>query len=121
MFWVPADLILFLLFLSGCNRDQQAEISQTAASGGDSSDELPEKTRLSRIEPEEKEDVPDISSPAASAGTGSAGKGRSTPECYGLQPVGSQQKKVKGSRCKPQSLPFARCRSGINSCRLGVE
>lgn len=120
--WVLAGLILFLLFLTGCARDQQqteiSRISPTAAHDGDRSDERPGKTRLSRIEPE-KEDALDTSSPVASAGTGSAGKGRSTPGCYDLQPAGSQQKKVKSRRCEPQSLPFARCRSGINSCRLG--
>jgi hypothetical protein len=31
----------------------------------------------------------------------------------------SQKKKKKGGRCEPQSLPFARCRSGINSCCIG--
>jgi hypothetical protein len=121
--WVLAAFILFLLFLSGCAQDlQQAEsssrISQKPAAGEESSDELPGKTRLSRIEPEDKEAL-DTSSLVVSDGAGSAGKGRSTQECYHLQPAGSQQKKIKSRRCEPQSLPFARCRSGITSCRLG--
>ncbi|MHB8987436.1 MAG: hypothetical protein ACYC6S_01490 [Desulfobulbia bacterium] len=45
-----------------------------------------------------------------------ASRGRATPECFQLRPGG------KGARrCEPQSLPFARCRSGIDSCRLGHE
>jgi len=74
--WVLAGLILFLLFLSGCARDkQQAEISrisQTPAPGVDSSDEPPGKTRLSPIEPEDKEAL-DTSSLAGTVGAGFAG------------------------------------------------
>jgi len=42
-------------------------------------------------------------------------QGRDTDECFQLRPGG------KGNRCEPQSLPFARCRSGIISCRSGHE
>lgn len=35
--------------------------------------------------------------------------------CYKLSP------KTRKSRCEPQCIPYARCRSGIMSCRLGRE
>ena len=44
--------------------------------------------------------------------------GRGSAECY---PAGGAAVRPAGGRCEPQSLPFARCRSGIMSCRLGVE
>jgi len=50
-----------------------------------------------------------------------ARQGRSTAECFHLQPGGKGGKKAKARRCEPQSLPFARCRSGIDSCRIGHE
>ena len=53
-----------------------------------------------------------------------AGQGSPTSECYQLRPGAIHlrgAKKAKGRRCEPQSLPFARCRSGISSCRLGHE
>lgn len=50
-----------------------------------------------------------------------ARKGRATSECFQLRPGGGGSKNVKARRCEPQSLPFARCRSGIDSCRIGHE
>ncbi|MFA7381908.1 MAG: CHAP domain-containing protein [Desulfurivibrionaceae bacterium] len=50
-----------------------------------------------------------------------AGRGRATAECFQLRPGSAGSKKKKGGRCEPQSLPFARCRSGIATCRLGHE
>ena len=50
-----------------------------------------------------------------------ARQGRSTSECFQLRPGGKGNKKAKARRCEPQSLPFARCRSGIDSCRIGHE
>ncbi len=49
------------------------------------------------------------------------GQGRVTAECFQLRPGGKGSKRGKASRCEPQSLPFARCRSGIDSCRIGHE
>ena len=45
--------------------------------------------------------------------------GRATAECFQLRPGGGKSKRAR--RCEPQSLPFARCRSGIDSCRNGHE
>lgn len=50
-----------------------------------------------------------------------AGQGRATAECFQLRPGSVGSKKEKAGRCEPQSLPFARCRSGINTCRIGYE
>jgi hypothetical protein len=50
-----------------------------------------------------------------------AGRGRTTAECFQLRPGSVGGKQAKARRCEPQSLPFARCRSGIDSCRLGHE
>jgi len=49
------------------------------------------------------------------------GQGRATAECFQLRPGGKGSKREKSRRCEPQSLPFARCRSGIDSCRIGHE
>ncbi len=48
-------------------------------------------------------------------------QGSTTAECFQLRPGGKGNRKAKGRRCEPQSLPFARCRSGIDSCRIGHE
>ena len=48
-----------------------------------------------------------------------ARQGRATAECFQLRPGGGGSKRAR--RCEPQSLPFARCRSGIDSCRTGHE
>lgn len=50
---------------------------------------------------------------AAKKETAKAGK--ASAACYKLSP------KTKKSRCEPQCIPYARCRSGITSCRLGRE
>ena len=65
--------------------------------------------------------VNEPSSAPASLPIALAGRGRATGECFQLRPGGMDSKKKKASRCEPQSLPFARCRSGINTCRLGHE
>lgn len=41
-------------------------------------------------------------------------------DCYQIKP-GPKKKGQRGGRCEPQSLPYARCRSGIRSCNLGHE
>ncbi len=45
----------------------------------------------------------------------------SSGDCYELQPTGAHKGKKSSGRCEPQSLPYARCRSGVMSCRLGSE
>ena len=41
-------------------------------------------------------------------------------DCYQVKTGAKNQGRGMG-RCEPQSLPYARCRSGINSCNLGSE
>jgi hypothetical protein len=41
--------------------------------------------------------------------------GKSSDQCYKKTP------KSKKSRCEPQCIPYARCRTGVDSCRLGRE
>ena len=50
-----------------------------------------------------------------------AKRGSTTAECFQLRPGSVGKKGAKAMRCEPQSLPFARCRSGIASCRIGHE
>ncbi len=117
--WLSGGLLLFVLVLSGCARDnQQAKISPLPASDRKSSAATTEQTSLASIEPESEQTIDRRAQPG-SDGSGSIGSGRSSQGCYNLQAAGAQHQKIKGQRCEPQSLPFARCRSEINSCRLG--
>lgn len=51
------------------------------------------------------------------------GGGQADKGCYQLRPGGTAKRhgKRSGGRCEPQSLPYARCRSGIRSCNNGYE
>ena len=49
------------------------------------------------------------------AGKAKAPAGKTTEQCYSKTP------KSKKGRCEPQCVPYARCRTGIDSCRLGRE
>lgn len=40
--------------------------------------------------------------------------------CYALR-AGGSAKSGKRGRCEPQSLTYARCRTGVQSCRIGYE
>ncbi len=115
--WTTCGLVLFLLLFSGCAREQQEQaiqINQEPTQGTESGDLPTKKAKRSRVQPQKDEALDTSSQPEPVAA------GRSTPECYQLQPAASQKKKKNGGRCEPQSLPFARCRSGIiSSCRLG--
>jgi len=49
-------------------------------------------------------------------------EGKGSRECYTLQPgkvTKNRQGKLVTGRCQPQSLIYARCRTGIRTCRLG--
>lgn len=48
--------------------------------------------------------------------------GQADKGCYSLKPGGGLKHQGRRSgRCEPQSLPYARCRSGIKSCNNGYE
>ncbi len=116
---LSGGLILIVLVLSGCARDDhQAKISQLPASDLTSSAATTEQTSLALLEPAPEQTMDSRAQPEPDD-SGSLDSGRSSQGCYSLQAAGAQYKKRKGQRCEPQSLPFARCRSEINSCRLG--
>lgn len=115
-------LFLFLLFLSGCARyEQQATlpISQEPARGTECGDLATNKPGQHAPSHPVKEDPLDTSALPDPVVEAPPAKGRSTQECYQPPAKGPQGKKIKSQRCEPQSLPFARCRSGISSCCLG--
>ena len=128
--WTACGLLLLVLFLAGCaasnGQQPETQISQKPVQGAECEDALSDQPKLAPVQLQKEEPatcslpVPVVTSPA--------GKCRSTQECYHLQPSASKKastskKKKKTTkqwgRCEPQSLPFARCRSGISSCGLG--
>lgn len=121
-FWTICGCLLFLLLHVGCAKDEQQQaalqIGQQPTQGAECGDMLTDRPKSAGLQREEDEAL-DTSLLPESVTTVSTGKGRLTEECYQLQRSSSQKKKKKWCRCEPQSLPFARCRSGINSCRKG--
>ena len=123
--WKLIGLMLSMLILAGCAGDQQQAGLQTSqpAEQEDNCNNAPddaERSSHNKLDKLEEEDREDPDSPVDSMITSpTAHDGRSTRECYHLQPSVSQKTKQKNRRCEPQSLPFARCRSGIKSCNLG--
>lgn len=114
--WTICGFLLSLLLLSGCAREQQQaaiQSSQEPVQGTECGDIPTDRTQRSHVQPDKEEAVDTSSLPDLFA------TGLSTQECYHLHPAASQKKKKKRGRCEPQSLPFARCRSGISSCCLG--
>ncbi|MBU0665314.1 MAG: hypothetical protein KJ990_12330 [Proteobacteria bacterium] len=120
--WTICGSLLFLLLLVGCARDEQQQaaikISQKPTQGTECGDMLTDRPTSAHSQLEEDEAL-DTSSPSDSVAAASSGPGRLAEECYQLPRSSSQKKNKKWCRCEPQSLPFARCRSGINSCRTG--
>lgn len=120
--WVTCGILLISLFLTGCAQDQEQRglvINQEESATGSGCGNIPKiKATPSpgQLESDEPLDTSLLPEPVVAI---PASKSRPTQECYHLQPSVSQGKKKKGGRCEPQSLPFARCRSGINSCCLG--
>lgn len=123
--WI-AGILLFVLLLGGCARDleqqEEMQLSEEPVRGAECGDVLTKKPKPFQVQPDNDEPLDTSLLPAPVTAT-AAPKGRPTEECYNLQPAVSQKKKKKkkSGRCEPQSLPFARCRSGINSCCLGNE
>lgn len=120
--WVASGILLTSLFLTGCARDQEQDegmVNQKKSATGSGSGNISSINATpspSQLESDEPLDASLLPKPVVVI---PASKGRPTQECYHLQPTVSPGKKKKGGRCEPQSLPFARCRSGINSCCLG--
>ncbi|MGV1100998.1 hypothetical protein ACUUL3_16505 [Thiovibrio sp. JS02] len=105
-----------LLLLAGCARQPApAELPAEQATGAIAVPVLEPPARDLGSVVQDEPAPAEVSPPAAALPSRS---GRSSAECYPAQR--SARQIVKG-RCEPQSLPFARCRSGIDTCRLGVE
>ncbi len=117
--WTACGFLLFVLLLAGCAapnaKQPETRICREPVQGAEYEDTASDRPKPSCVQPE-KESRDTMPVPVAAS---PAGKCRSTQECYHLQRAASQKKKKKGGRCEPQSLPFARCRSGISSCGLG--
>ncbi len=136
-----AGLRLFLLLLlpglllGGCASEdlqqlESVEVSEEAETDNGCGSPVaqhhpPGKTHKPVAQPESDEPLDTGFSPEPaekSAGTPETLKRRSTKECYQRSASVAKQSKKKKRRCEPQSLPFARCRSGIlKSCCLGGE
>jgi len=97
---LAGGIFLLLLLVFGTAGKEAAAISPGPA--------------LARLSPEAAENQSGIAADQA-------GRGRATGECFQLRPGSAANKGEKARRCEPQSLPFARCRSGINTCRIGYE
>lgn len=117
-------LIAFLVFVAGCAQPPPPLQPLVVTQEEEKSICLePEDSTWQQAEEEEMEQQPfveDGSDPRVSRG---AGKGPAL--CYTLQPsvqVPAKKKKISAKTvgcCQPQSLIYARCRSGIETCRLG--
>jgi hypothetical protein len=126
--------LLALLFISGCARDEQlsgievSDEAETDSGCGNLAVEQvgPQKGRRLLASPDSDEPLDTSLQPEPATKNLTEqplpAKGRTTKECYQRNASVAKQTKKKIRRCEPQSLPFARCRSGIlNSCCLGGE
>ncbi len=109
-----ASLMAYVLW--GCAARQQVEVAPTTTATTRSEvpqvvAPVPKSTDSRPLPPTEAKKAP-----TAAAKIVDAPKTESA-DCYRLRGADSK----KGGRCEPQSLPYARCRSGIMSCRIGKE
>ena len=119
---VVGKIFLFALLVSGCVRHEPvADLPVGPATRLETGVLAPaiNQSGISVAPPNEL--IPAPASPPEDFLAALGGQGRATTECFQLRPGGGGNKGAKGRRCEPQSLPFARCRSGIDSCRLGRE
>ena len=128
--WTAGGFLLLLLLLAGCAQNQplpEMKAGQEPVQGTECEDAAGEPPRPPH-NLQQKEDSRATCSLPVPVVANPAGKHRSTQECYHplltaakkTSPSKKKKKKIKQwGRCEPQSLPFARCRSGISSCGLG--
>jgi hypothetical protein len=122
---IPIFLVLFLSLLSGCAKTVP-QPSQPAQMHSDKLTNIPETPPTVEIpepsvvpgpkpKPESAEEPPCLECEAVTSDQDRA-------DCFKLQP-GKTSKTKSGKtvtgRCQPQCVPYARCRSGIMTCRLG--
>jgi hypothetical protein len=110
---LTAAVVVFLLFSSGCVQSPPpTQERQPAETGQDKSTCLPVE-----LEPEQSGTCPQGPDERKIR---ESEQGRA--HCYSLQP-GAVTHTRKGhrriGRCQPQSLIYARCRTGFMSCRMG--
>jgi len=118
--WKTGSLLLILFFVTGCAGDPQTAIdgSQDSLQEGLCQNTHEDTSNATLFTPEQATSD-DVELSQESGLKPSPLQQRSSKECYSLQPTCTQKTKKKIGRCEPQSLPFARCRSGIKSCGLG--
>ncbi len=122
------EFFFFVLLVSGCARhapvaDLPAGRTAPRETGGLAPDAAAKQSKIF-VAPESEPSPDQALFPEDFTAALAAGQGRTTAECFQLRPGAVRlkgAKKGRGRRCEPQSLPFARCRSGIDSCRLGHE
>lgn len=124
---VPLFLVFILSMLSGCAKTVP-QPSQPARMQGESVTNIPQTPLAEEIpkpsappqakpgpKPESAEEPPCLECETVSPDQNRA-------DCFKLKP-GKTTKNSKGKtvtgRCQPQCIPYARCRSGIMTCRLG--
>ncbi len=124
---VPLFLVFILSMLSGCAKTVP-QPSQPARMQGESVTNIPQTPAAEEIpkpsappqakpgpKPESAEEPPCLECETVSPDQNRA-------DCFKLKP-GKTTKNSKGKtvtgRCQPQCIPYARCRSGIMTCRLG--
>lgn len=114
---MAGEFFLCVLLCSGCARHEPlADLPSVRVATQETRALAPANTPSEIFVAPVKELLPDQAVVLQDFTAPLARRGRATPECFHLRPGG------KGAgRCEPQSLPFARCRSGIDSCRLGHE
>ncbi len=115
---IASEIFLCALLVSGCARYEP--LADLPSGRSATQEARPRALNEISVVPA-KEPLPDQAVVPEDFLTTLAKQGRATGECFQLRPGGKGNKKEKSRRCEPQSLPFARCRSGIDSCRIGHE
>jgi len=115
---IASEIFLCALLVSGCARHEPLAGLPSGRSA--MQEARPRALNEISVAPA-KEPLPEQTPSPDNFITTLAKQGRATGECFQLRPGGKDNKRQKARRCEPQSLPFARCRSGIDSCRTGHE
>lgn len=119
---IASEIFLCVLLVSGCARHEPvANLSVGRAAAQETRALAPAKPQSGTSVASAQEPLPDQTPSPENFIAVLAKQGRATGECFQLRPGGTSRKGAKAQRCEPQSLPFARCRSGIDSCRIGHE
>lgn len=122
---LAGTLLALLLIGAGCARVPQPQSSVSSVDENPQMCVEPEESVppavVDDLQPQQAEIFPDRREPEPQKASGNRDL------CYTLQPGAVKTKaaktKKKSSRsvgcCQPQSLVYARCRSGLDTCRLG--